>query len=314
MLNAKQFALVLIILTNIFLIHIEIYVDKAYSTEHSNQGYSIHTNEPVRGIETKRVWVGDIEIAYKMFGVGSPILLIAGFATPMDFWDPTLLQRLSSGHTVILFDNRGIGNTTSGEKTFSIEQFANDTAGLLDALKLKKVDVMGWNMGGMIAQELAITYPDKVDKLIIYASTCGGKESILPSTEVQKVAATTSTNTLEKLQKFLPLLFPDTWRTNNPNYLERLPRTTEVIPSSTFNLQTEAILNWEGVCNKIYTIRQPTLIVVGLNDIVTPPANSLLIMKRIQGSWLTQIKDGGHGLMFQSPEIFSKILQTFLSS
>ncbi|MGB7697239.1 MAG: alpha/beta hydrolase [Nitrososphaeraceae archaeon] len=71
------------------------------------------------------------------------------------------------------FDNRGIGNTTSGNKQFSIQQFADDTSRLMEALKIKKADVIGWSMGGMIAQEVALSNPDKVGKLIIYASTCG---------------------------------------------------------------------------------------------------------------------------------------------
>jgi pimeloyl-ACP methyl ester carboxylesterase len=311
----KTFVLGLIILANIFLLHMEIIVDNSYSIEQRNHSSTNHIDIPnLKEIEPRKVQVGDIEIAYKMFGTGSPILLINGFAAPMDFWDPILLEHLSTNHTVIMFDNRGIGNTTSGEKTFSIEQFANDTAGLLDTLKLKKVDVMGWSMGGMIAQELALLYPDKIDKLIIYASTCGGKESIPPSQEVQRAAATISTESFEKIQKFLPLLFPDAWRMQNPNYLEKLPKTTEVIPNDTLNRQTEAIVNWEGVCDKIDVITQPTLVVGGTNDVFTPPGNSLLITEKIEGSWLVQIKEGGHGLMFQYPETFSKILQTFLSS
>ena len=85
------------------------------------------------------------------------------------------LKGLSTNHTVIVFDNRGIGNTTVGSKNFTIEQFAADSAGLLDALKINKSDVLGYSMGGMIAQQLTLNYPDKVDNLIIYASYCGGK-------------------------------------------------------------------------------------------------------------------------------------------
>ena len=80
-----------------------------------------------------------------MFGEGDPIILISGYSAPLEFWDSTLLEKLASNHTVITFDNRGIGNTTSGNKQFSIPQFADDTSGLLDALKIKKADVMGWS-------------------------------------------------------------------------------------------------------------------------------------------------------------------------
>jgi hypothetical protein len=92
----------------------------------------------VQNIPSKKVHVGDIDIAYKTFGKGDPILLISGSANVMDVWPLSMLQELSSNHTVIIFDNRGVGNTTSGIRPFSIQQFANDTVGLLDALKYKK--------------------------------------------------------------------------------------------------------------------------------------------------------------------------------
>ena len=267
-----------------------------------------------KDIETKQIHVGDIDIAYKMFGNGKPVLLINGFSAPLDFWDPSLLANLASNHTVIVFDNRGIGNTSSGIKKFSISQFANDTAGLLDALNVSKADVIGWSMGGMIAQELTLMHPEKVAKLVIHASSCGGKQSVLPSQEVIMSAVTISSNSVERIQKILPLLFPEIWRMQNPNYLETLPKTTEVIPSETLDLQTEAILNWEGVCDKLNIITQPTLVVVGTDDVFTPSSNSLLIAEKINGSRLVQIPGGGHGVMFQYPETFNSILQTFLLS
>ena len=127
-------------------------------------------------------------------------------------------------------------------------------------------------------------------------------------------AVTASSNSVDRIQKILPLLFPDVWRMDNPNYLEKLPKTVEVIPSETLDLQTEAILNWEGVCDKLNKIRQPTLVVVGTDDVFTPYSNSLLIAEKINGSRLVQIPEGGHGVMFQYPEDFGRILQTFLFS
>ena len=89
-----------------------------------------------------------------------------------------LLRNLSSNHTVIVFDNRGVGNTTIGTKPFSIQQFANDTAGLLDALKIQKADVLGYSLGSFVTQQLAVTHPEKVNRLILVAASCGGKDSI----------------------------------------------------------------------------------------------------------------------------------------
>jgi len=150
-----------------FIIITASFVNFAYSqpsqmSPNSSKEGNTNANTPnIQDIPTKKVHVGDIDIAYKTFGKGDPILLINGYSFAMDNWDPTLLEKLASNHTVIVFDNRGIGNTTSGsEQKFSIGLFANDTAGLLEALKIRKADVLGWSMGGAVAQELTLrAYP-----------------------------------------------------------------------------------------------------------------------------------------------------------
>jgi pimeloyl-ACP methyl ester carboxylesterase len=133
-------------------------------------------------IEMKKVRVGDMDIAYKIFGKGEPLLLIPGFSMTMDMWDPIGLEKLSSNHTIIISDIRGIGKTTAGSNKTppSIQLFANDTAGLIDALGIRKpIDILGLSMGDLLL-ELTLLHPDKVNRLIIYSSTCGGKETLPP--------------------------------------------------------------------------------------------------------------------------------------
>jgi pimeloyl-ACP methyl ester carboxylesterase len=130
----------------------------------------------IQDIPAKKVHVGDIDIAYKMLGKGDPILLFNGASDGMDAWDPSFLEGLSSNHTVIAFDTRGIGNTTTGSKPYTYQQLANDSAGLLDALKIPKADVMGYSLGSYIAEQLAIMFPDKVNSLLLVGSSCGGKD------------------------------------------------------------------------------------------------------------------------------------------
>jgi pimeloyl-ACP methyl ester carboxylesterase len=128
---------------------------------------------------SQNITVGDISIAYKQIGKAGakPIILITGGGATMDMWNPLLLAKLTSAnYKVIIFENRGVGESTAGTKEFSISQFANDTSGLLDALRISKADVLGWSMGGFIAQQLALTNPDKVDNLILYATSCGGPD------------------------------------------------------------------------------------------------------------------------------------------
>ena len=268
----------------------------------------------VQNIPVKKVHVGDIDIAYKTFGKGAPILLVSGAGGDMNGWDPSTLKVLSSNHTVIVSDNRGVGNTTTGSKPFSIQQFANDTAGLLDALKIRKADVLGYSMGSFVAQQLTVTNPEKVNRLILVAASCGGKEFII-SQDVINTLSNGRGTAMERIERLLHLFYREEWRNENPNYLKDLPKTTtETIPNKTLDQQTEAIFNWTGVCTKLKNITQLTLVIVGTDDVIASPINSLLITERIPGAWFVQIKGGGHGLMYQYPEHFNKVLQTFLST
>ena len=166
----------------------------------------------VQNIPAKKAHVGDIDIAYKVFGRGEPFLLISGSGLVMDAWDHSILRDLSSNHTVIIFDNRGVGNTTAGTKPFSILQFAKDTAGLLDALKIQKADVLGFSMASFITQELALVHPEKVNRLILLAASCGGKEGIPQSPEVVKIlSSVVNNNTLQDQEKLLSVTYPLTW-------------------------------------------------------------------------------------------------------
>ena len=121
-------------------------------------------------IPLEKVHVGDIEMAYKMFGKGDPILLISPAQGDMNSWQPSLIGTLSANHTVIVFDNRGVGNTSTGIKPFSVQQFANDTVGLMDILKVQNATVLGYSLGSFIAQQLAVAYPEKVNSLVLIAS------------------------------------------------------------------------------------------------------------------------------------------------
>lgn len=154
-------------------------VQLAFSqTSQVNSDQNTTNSLSVQDIPIEKIHVGDIDIAYKVFGKGDPILIITGSSSAMDSWDPTILRDLASNHTVIMFNNRGIGNTTAGTKPFSMIQFANDTSGLLDALNIQKADILGYSMGSFIAQEAALLHPEKVNRLMLIASSCGGEENI----------------------------------------------------------------------------------------------------------------------------------------
>jgi pimeloyl-ACP methyl ester carboxylesterase len=268
----------------------------------------------VDNLPAQKIRVADIDIAYKQLGKGMPVVLITGYRATMDMCNPLLLKQLSLNHTLIIFDNRGAGNTTAGTNRFSIGQFANDTAGLLDALNIEKADIMGWSMSSYIALELALKHPNKVNSIILYGSGCGGKESIPPSPEVTQTLSNTSSTQEEQEKRLISLLFPSSWFKANPNYLNYFPIPKESVSPEIAQKQAEAIMNWNGVCDTVSKITQPALVIVGTDDLFTPASNSLTLIEQIPEAWLVQIRDAGHGLMYQFPDKFSRIVMTVLES
>ena len=230
---------------------------------------------------------------------------------------PSILKAISLNHTVIIFDNRGVGNTTAGTKPFSIIQFANDTSGLLDALKIQKADVLGFSMASFIAQELTLLHPEKVNRLILYGASCGGKENIPQSQEVVKILSDFVNNRFQDMQNVLSVTFPLSWIKSHPNMT--IPQSNEIVSPNTLKQQFNIVedwfaTNWSGICNQLSKISVPTLVITGTEDVAAPAANSLIIVQKIPGSWLVQIKAAGHGLMYQYPDKLSKVLQTFLTT
>jgi pimeloyl-ACP methyl ester carboxylesterase len=296
------------------------YIPAAYG---QNQGASFQAEvKALDDLPTRKIKVGDIDLAYKQLGNISnyPIVLINGCCTPMDMWSPTLLKHLSLNRSVIIFDNRGAGESTAGTKEFSINQFADDTIGLLDALGIQKADILGSSMGSFVAQELALNYPDRVNNLILYASTCGGNEDVLTEPEVLQaleiMTNTSSSPTQGEINRMTSTYFPPEWFKANPNYQDYVPFPRESVSPEIVQKQYESMISWisQGTCNDLPKINHPTLVIVGTDDIWIPADNSIMIAEKIPGAWLSQIRDAGHGLMYQHPDKFSKVISTFLQT
>lgn len=269
------------------------------------------TKIDVEKIELKKVRVGDIDIAYRSFGKGEPILLIMGFSGPMDMWQPYFLTALSSRYNVIIFDSRGIGASGVTDKKFSIELFADDAAGLLDALEIKKADILGWSMGTNVAQELVLRHPEKVNKLILYAADPGGEECIQPPGPLQEVTDTSGT-LAEREKRVMKVLFPEKWLKANPDFRKYFPAPKEVTPVENINRQAQAMFEWQGAFKRLSRIKCPTLLITGSEDLIPPPVNSFNMAKKIPTARVVEIKGAGHGLMYQYPAKFTKAVLDFL--
>jgi pimeloyl-ACP methyl ester carboxylesterase len=295
---------------------------------------SIEENEDllnIQDIPAKKVHVGDIEIAYKMLGKGDPILLFNGASDGMDAWDPSFPRILSSNHTVIAFDSRGLGNTTTGSKPYTYQQLANDSAGLLDALKIPKADVLGYSLGSYIAEQLAIMYPDKVNSLVLVGSSCGGKDHTPKPPEFLKLQSEIVNKSLnnvsisqEEMKGLVSASLGSGWIRLHPESLENIPTLQQAKPGlspDAMNNQNnvgkhwEDNPNWSGACDELAKTTRPTLVITGTDDNnYQPHVNSLKIVEKIPGAWLVQIKDAGHAVMDQYPEEIGKIVNTFLST
>ena len=136
-------------------------------------------------------------------------------------------------HKVIIFDNRGVGNTAIGTQPLIVQQFATDTAKLLDALKIQRADVLGFSMGSFVAQQFALNHPEKVNKLVLYGSSCGGKNAVPQSPEIVKTISDIVNNRTTDEKTILSLTFPLEWIEANPDFQDNIPKSKEIITAST---------------------------------------------------------------------------------
>ncbi len=260
----------------------------------------------------RSVQVGDIKMGYRIYGSGYPLLMIMGYGSTMRLWEPGLIRALSSSFRVIIFDNRGMGNTDAGQRPFTIEQFADDTTGLLDALDIQQAHILGWSMGALIAEEVGIRHPAKVNKLILYAAHCNAN-LFPPAPEVIQKLTDSSGTPEEQGMRFISLLFPPDWlQKNGKRIKEVFYRPLGNISPETVAKQSQAITNWKGCCDRLGEIRYPTWVLAGTDDVLVPPRNACYLAEKIPKAQLFLWENGGHGLMFQYPEKFCEKVIDFL--
>jgi pimeloyl-ACP methyl ester carboxylesterase len=266
----------------------------------------------MKSVPVKKVPVHDITIAYRDFGEGEPFVLINGFGSTMDMWNPPILSSLAAHYRVIIFDNRGTGYTGSSDTPFSIPLFANDSFRLMDALKITRAHILGFSMGASIAQEMVLTCPERVRKLILISGDCGGPQAVRMPTEIWRELSDKSGTLLEQANRMFALIFPREWLLEHPDPFSYCPEVCEITSEESTARQGAAFLSWEGSYNRLPDIRAPTLILTGTDDVIIPARNSIILGERIRGAWIVQFRNGGHGLMYQYPDQFSRVVLMFL--
>jgi pimeloyl-ACP methyl ester carboxylesterase len=262
--------------------------------------------------EDYSIRVNDIQMGYRIYGSGYPLVMIMGYGSTMNLWEPGLLSTLSARFKVIVFDNRGMGNTETGQRPFSIEQFADDTVGLMDALDIQQAHVLGWSMGAMIAEEIVLRHPGKVNKLVLYAAHCNAG-LFPPAPEVIQKLTDTSGTPEEQGMRFISVLFPPDWLQGHGERLKEIfYRPMGNILPETMAKQSMAIDAWKGCCDRLGEINTPTLVITGDDDALVPPQNARYLADTVPNAQLVLSENSGHGLMFQSPDKFSEKVIGFL--
>ncbi len=192
-----------------------------------------------------KVNVNGCNIYYEIHGKGEPLVMIMGLRRNLEWWYRQL-QELSRHFKVIVFDNRGAGRSDKPETDYSIRLFADDTAALMDELGISKAHVLGFSMGGYIAQELVVNFPEKVINLALVSTSCGGEKAVLMSEDRLKTfTANDGLSPEEILQKDMNIYFSD-------EYIEKNPEAVRIFseismryyqPAHAFYRQFQACLN-----------------------------------------------------------------------
>jgi len=262
---------------------------------------------PVRIAHTRLGAVG-----YGVVGTGPPLILITGYTATMDDWDPRFVGALAEHYRVVIFDNAGVGRTQALPAPLTIDAMANQTSALIGALGLGRPDVLGWSMGGTIAQALAVLHPARVRSLVLCA-TFPGTGKIAPPSQAA-VRALTSGN----VQEVMADLFPANQAAAQQAHLAATAAYPPhaPAPAATITAQEDAMNMWldgtDPAGQKTATISAPTLIADGSTDRLDPVANDQALARLIRGARLKLYPDAGHAFLFQDENAFVPLIESFL--
>lgn len=272
--------------------------------------------------EVERTRAGAHTIAWYSRGKGPPLVMAIGTGSTMAEWDPALLRLLAARQRLILFDYPGIGRSSplQGGRT-SFAALADSLDSFMKAIGVARADVLGWSMGGFVAQQLAILHPDRVRRLVLAGTNPGGREAVLGSERAQKLDSDPNPSD----EAVLGVLYPPTpsGQIEGRRFLERLDdasRSGEIpddfdVPSATVEAQVAAEDAWlrdEANVEGLRRLRVPTLSTGGSRDPVTPPLNAERIADIVRGARLQLFKGGAHAFLFQFRKQFAPAVVRFL--
>ncbi|KAI2485829.1 Hydrolase [Pyrenophora tritici-repentis] len=273
-------------------------------------------------IPTQYISVKGIRIAYRRFRKPSaiPLLFLTHFRGTMDLIDPLLLNSIATSRSLILLDNYGIGNS-SGTIQPTIQKAGSTVVDFLDAISVPKVDIIGFSMGGFIAQSIAVDYPHVINKLVLTGTQSTYTEGfVTPDPAI--MAEASGENPTEEVMMKLFFHPSDTsralghawWQHTTERHVDGEARTTFVNAAGgqTQNAAIGKFVSGPGFFAKLQQVDVPTLITNGNADVMMPTANSWLMQQRLKIAELHVYPDSGHGHLYQVPEVYARQVDLFL--
>ena len=281
------------------------------SATQSPQAIGQELGDSWKNVPTQTITAGGVNFAYRDLGKsngGTPVVFLVHLAAVLDNWDPRIVDGIAAKHHVITFDNRGIG-ASSGSPSNSMEQMADDAITFIKAMGFKQVDLLGFSMGGMIAQEIVLKEPQLVRKMILAGTGPAGGEGISKVARVANYDLLRGLLTSQDPKQFL-------FFTRTPNgieagkaFLARLKERSEnrdkEISVTAYVAQLQALSAWgQKKPADLSVVKQPVLVVNGDDDRMVPTTNSHELARRLPNSELIIYPDAGHGAVFQFHDDF----------
>lgn len=251
-------------------------------------------------------------VGYREVGSGPTLVLLTGFGAGMDDWAPYFVDDLARHFRVVELDNAGVGRTASLPAPLSIPAMASQTNALIDALGIKHADVLGWSMGGLIAQALAVVYPEDVHELVLAATQAGTGHAVPVPAEAQTLLDSGNAGAS------LGLLFPGDQVPAMQRYAAAIGTYPDFYGASaaTRAAQEPAVARWfagdDAAGRDPGAIKAPTLVADGTEDDLNPVANDRMLARLIPGARLKLYPGAGHAFLFQDSAAFVSELRSFL--
>lgn len=258
------------------------------------------------------------ELYYEIHGEGTPLILIMGIGYDATLWGLHQVPAFSREYQVIVFDNRDVGRSSQASGAYTIADMADDVAGLMDGLGIKRAHVIGISMGGMIAQELALLHPNRLDKLILTGTGAAtGRAKFDPISTWSFVKQHDNKGLNFAAQQFLWLFSTDFLRNHQAvdETLTMLTNNPNPVSPEAYARQADAYVQHDAL-DRVGNITAPTLVVTGERDRLTPPWIGRELADAIPGAKFHLVKGPGssHVLPLERPEDFNKIALAFLKA